>query len=66
VTTSSGDSSTYRRFRGGAAGDDRQWVGGEAAVASPRPRAVSGWQAKLEGGDSKSETVGGDTWWASA
>jgi hypothetical protein len=56
VTTSSGDSSTYRRFRCGAAGDDRQRVGGEAAVASPRPRAVGGWQAKLEGGE---ETRGG-------
>jgi hypothetical protein len=39
--------------RGGAAGDDQQRVGGEAAVASPRPRAVGGWQAKLEGGDSE-------------
>jgi hypothetical protein len=57
MARSSGDRSTYRSFGSGAAGDRRR-VGGEVTVVSPCPRAES------EGGDSRSETVGGDTWQA--
>jgi hypothetical protein len=41
-----------------ASGVERRGTGGEVTVASPCPRAES------EGGDSRSETVGGDTWQA--
>jgi hypothetical protein len=29
-------------------------------VAPPRPRSIDGWRSEPEGGDSESETVGGD------
>jgi hypothetical protein len=36
------------------------------AVAPPQPQAVGGWWVEAEGGDSKSEIVGGDTWQVAA